>query len=189
MCIRDRWRVLLQSNSQRLWQTSSRPLADTFTSNVPPPPAGLRRTRSPRAFHHLRRPRGLFSVLLGYVSQPLQVSRQTVRRLVLLGPPRCLNTDQKPFVDDPPATTSSVISDFNSSGTGVFVLQSLGKLFRPRARFAAYPAARHVTRATRHVMRAITPCYACHPDTLRTRPSVAMYPSTLHRMSKESSRL
>ena len=38
-----------------------------------------------------------------------------------------------------------------------------------------------VTRATRHVMRAITPCYACHPDTLRTRPSVAMYPSTLHR--------
>ena len=28
-----------------------------------------------------------------------------------------------------------------------FVLQSLGQLFRPRARFAAYPAARHVTRA------------------------------------------
>ena len=28
-----------------------------------------------------------------------------------------------------------------------------------------------------------------NPGTLRTRPSVAMYPSTLHRMSKESSRL
>ena len=63
-----RWRALLQSNSQRLWQTSSRPPADTLTSNVPPPPADLRQTRSPRTYHHLRRPRGALLRLLGYVS-------------------------------------------------------------------------------------------------------------------------
>ena len=75
-----RWRALLQSSPQRLWQTSSRPPADTFTSNIPSPPADLRQTRSPRTFHHLRRPRGLFSVLLGYVSQPQQVIQLQVLR-------------------------------------------------------------------------------------------------------------
>ena len=47
-----------------LRQTSSRP------------PADLQQIRSPRTFHHLRRPRGLFSVLLGYVSQSLQDFRR-----------------------------------------------------------------------------------------------------------------
>ena len=58
-----------------LRQTSSRP------------PADLQQIRSPRTFHHLRRPRGLFSVLLGYVSQPQQVSQplQDFRPLVPCG--------------------------------------------------------------------------------------------------------
>ena len=61
-----RWRALLQSNSQCLWQTSSRPPADTSTSNAPPPPADLRQTRSPRTYHHLRRPRGPFFASTGF---------------------------------------------------------------------------------------------------------------------------
>ena len=82
-----------------------------------------------------------------------------------------MDTDQKPYGRSTSDNLSnglmySLTYSFNSSGTGVFVFAVVGQLFRPRARFAAHPAARHVTRAT---------------------PARYELTLTLHGLSKESS--
>ena len=98
----------------------------------------------------------------------VQPVRQTIRRLVLLQPPRCLNTDQKPYG----RSTSdnlfnglmySLTYSLNSSGTGVFCFCSRWANYSARA-----PGSRHIQpRAMLHVPHAML----CVPSRHVTNPS------------------
>ena len=143
---------------------SGRPLADFLGTLA----ANLRQVRSLRTFHHLRHPRGallrpprvcfsastglsafVFSGLLIFLAADFE------RLCVDSGFFNFINLYCS-CVDCGFINFSYFPSDFNSSGTGAFVLQSLA------------------SSSTGSSSRA--PCYTCHPGMLRTRPSVAMFP-------------